>query len=132
MLLADQQFLYYLIEAMRSLTSDPVMSCDAIVLLISKEVEYGKKSPLNSVYALDGICSACKSNDDLKWCLAGIKDCLLFQGCNTSDFSVRSLLGKNKQKGQVHLLLFKRQLLSYLHLDFAFFPSFASIYTTQI
>ena len=31
------------------------------------EEEYGKKSPLNSVYALEGITTACRSRDDNAW-----------------------------------------------------------------
>ena len=94
-----------------------VLVCFGAIIRCLEETEFGKKSPLNSVYFLDGICAVCKTNDDLKWCLVSIKDCLLYQGCSTSDFSVRNLLGKNKQKGYVHLMLFKRQLLSYLCLD---------------
>jgi len=79
-----------------------------------EETEFGKKSPLNSVYALDGLGVACKTVDDIRWVLLAMKDCLVNQGFTCGDFSVRNLVGKAKQKGMVHLLLFKRQLLQYL------------------
>ena len=63
---------------------------------------------------MDGLAQACKTVDDIRWVLVSLKDCLMFQGFSTADFSVRLLIGKNKQKGAVHLFLFKRQLLSYL------------------
>ena len=48
---------------------------------------------------MDGLAQACKTVDDIRWVLLSLKDCLMFQGFSTADFSVRLLIGKNKQKG---------------------------------
>ena len=77
------------------------------------ETEYGKKSPLNSVYALETITSICKTKFDILWCLDVMKDGLVHNGFAPSGFSMR-LLGSKRGKGMARLYLFKKLLLDYM------------------
>lgn len=98
------------VKAQRHILSDK----DLRLLVQWLEEEYGKKSPLNSVYALEGITTACRSRDDVKWVLETMQDHLR-QGCTVGDFSQRAFLGHKKQKGSIQVILFKKALLEYLH-----------------
>lgn len=69
-------------------------------------------SPLDSIYKTDTIVKRASTEENIRWCLAGIKDLMEFHGAAASDFAERKLSGRGEPggKGILDLLLAKRDM----------------------
>ncbi len=78
------------------------------------ENEYGKRSPLNSIYKMQRIVDKAKTHEQRCWLINGICDWVVQGLVPPADFTFEGLVGKGKgDKGFIDLLLLKFDLLSW-------------------
>ena len=86
-------------------------------IIIDAENKWGKRTPWDSVYKLEGVVKRCGRPGDIAtanitWCLAGVSDMILNDQQPSGFFTVRMISGRGHpgNKGVLDLLIYKKSV----------------------
>ena len=109
------------------------LSIDSVRQVVSQfDEEYGPMTVFDSVTKLYQIATQCKTVQNMTWAFAAIADAFANKLLVPGDLGGNTLLGRGPQKGILHLLLLKRDMLEYLSEGFLDKYNFDSVVKIEL